>query len=302
MSERTSKRVSRRTLLRYSAAGLAAVGGGSLLAACQTTNPETGQVEAASGGLQQRIDSGEPVRLAIANEPPYTKLESNGNLTGASPDVTKAVLERLGITNVQGVQTDYDSMIPGLNAGRWDVVSAGLFMNKTRCSQVLYASPDIVSTESLAVPPGNPKGLTTVEDIKTKDVTVAALAGSFELKTAKSLGVDEAKLATYPRAPDALQGLSDGRVDAILLPTLSLRALRDQQGGDFEITEPLDAFPKTGAGAAFRKSDEDFHARFNTELEAFKQTEEFERILDKWGFDAKAAREATAEELCATEG
>ncbi|NIJ10898.1 polar amino acid transport system substrate-binding protein [Saccharomonospora amisosensis] len=292
---------SRRALLRYSAVGLAAVGGGSLLAACQTTDPETGQPEGGAG-LQQRVDSGQPLRLAVANEPPYTKLEANGELTGASPDVTKAVLKRMGITNVQGVQTDYDSMIPGLNADRWDIVTAGLFMNKTRCAQVLYASPDIVSTESFAVPKGNPKGLTTVDDLKNKDVTVAVLAGSFELKTAKSLGVDEAKLPTYPRAPDALQGMRDKRVDAILLPTLSLEALKEQQGGDFEITPPLDAFPKTGAGAAFRKSDADFHAKFDAELKKFKQTEEFEQILDKWGFQAKAAREATTEELCATEG
>ena len=292
--------LSRRTLLRYLAGGLAAVGGGSLLAACEVTNPDTGQAEGA--GIQQRIDSGQPVRIAVANEPPYTKLGADGELSGASPDVTKAVLERMGVSAVKGVQTDYDSMIPGLGADRWDIVSAGLFMNKTRCSKVLYASPDIVSNESFAVPAGNPKGLTTVDDVKRSDVVVAVLAGSYELKTAKSLGIEEGKLQTYPKAPDAMQGMSDGRVDAVLLPTLTLRSHKEQYGGDFEITDPLESFPVTGAGAAFRKSDSDFHAKFDAELREFKKTEEFARILEQWGFDAEPSREATTEELCATEG
>lgn len=293
--------LSRRSLLRLSAAGLAAAGGSALLAACQTTNPDTGQ-PAGSGGLQQRVDSGQPVRLAIANEPPYTKLEANGELTGAAPDVAKAVLKRMGITKIEPVQADYDSMIPGLDADRWDIVTAGLFMNKTRCAKVLYSSPDIVSTESFAVPKGNPKGIRTVEDLKNKDITVAVLAGSFELKTAKSLGVDEAKLPTYPLAPDALRGMRDGRVDAVLLPTLSLEAERDQKGGDFDITPPIDSFPTTGAGAAFRKSDKGFFEKYNAEMKALKKTKEFDQILEKWGFSGEAAREATTEELCATEG
>ncbi|WP_232286386.1 ectoine/hydroxyectoine ABC transporter substrate-binding protein EhuB [Saccharomonospora azurea] len=287
-------------MLRYSAVGLAAVGGGSLLAACQTTNPETGQVE--GSGLQQRIDAGQPVRVAVANEPPYTKLEANGELTGASPDITKAVLERMGITEVEGVQTDYDSMIPGLEADRWDIVSAGLFMNTTRCSKVLYAAPDIVSTESFAVPAGNPKKLTSVDAVLDSGAVVAVLAGSYELKTASSLGVPDSQLQTYPKAPDAMQGMSDGRVDAVLLPTLTLESHKAQYGGDFDITEPLDEIPTTGAGAAFRKSDKDFHAKFDAELKKFKETDEFAQLLEEWGFDADASREATTEQLCKTEG
>jgi polar amino acid transport system substrate-binding protein len=285
--------------LRYSAIGLAAVGGGSLLSACSTTDP--GNPQAASG-IAARMENGEPIRIAIGNEPPYTKLETNGEVTGAAPDVAKAVLERMGASDFEGITTPYESMIPGLSAGRWDMIAAGLFMNKSRCAEVLYASPDIVSTESLAVPAGNPKNLNTVDDIKSQDVTVAVLAASFELKTARSLGIPDSKLPTFPLAPDALQGMDAGRVDAILLPTLSLEALKEQQGGDFEITPPLDDFPVTGSGAAFSKTEKDFHARYNKEMEAFKQTPEFAKIMNRWGFDAQAARDATVKELCATEG
>lgn len=302
MPQPEANRISRRDLLRYSAMGLAAVSGGSLLSACSSTDP--GNPESATGGgLSQRVESGEPIRIAIGNEPPYTKLLPDGTVTGAEPDVAKAVLKRLGVNDVEGVQTAYESMIPGLTANRWDMVAAGLFMNQSRCAKVSYTSPVIVSTESFALPPGNPAGIQTIADLKKAgDVKVAVLAASFELKTAKSLGVSESKLQTFPLAPDALQAMQDGRVDAILLPTLSLQALKEQQGGDFTITEPLDEFPTTGSGAAFAPADQQFRDRYNKELEAFKKTPQFVQIMNKWGFDAEAAREATIKELCATEG
>lgn len=300
MTRPHADRISRRDLFRYSALGLAAVGGGSFLTACSTT--DAGNPQSATGGIQARADNGQPIRIAIGNEPPYTQLQANGEVTGAAPDVAKAVLEQMGIEEVEGVTTPYESMIPGLDAGRWDMIAAGLFMNRSRCAEVLYASPDIVSTESLAVPAGNPESIRTLDDIKERGVRVAVLAASFELKTSRSLGVPEANLSTFPLAPDALQGMEAGRVDAILLPTLSLEALKEQQGGDFEITEPLDDFPLTGSGAAFRRSDKAFRDRYNREMEAFKQTPQFDEIMNKWGFDADAAREATIDELCATEG
>lgn len=274
------------------------VAGGTLLSSCSTTEPGGSP----SAGLTQRVEQGQPVRLAIANEPPYTQLLPNGEITGAAPDVAKAVLARMGIENTEGVVTDYNSMIPGLNAGRWDMVTAGLFMDEERCAEVLYSAPVLVSTESFAVPPGNPMNLTTIQDvIDNPDIAIAVLGGSYELRAAQNLGVPEGQLQTYPLAPDALSALSAGRVAAVLLPTLSLEQILNEQGGDFVVTPPLDAIPKTGSGAAFSRSDEDFHGRYNTELLAFKETEEFAAILEKWGFDAEASRTATTEELCAVE-
>lgn len=290
---------SRRTLFRFSLAGAAALGGGTLLGACATTEPGTG---GDATGLSQRVEQGRPVRIAIANEPPYTRLQPDGEITGAAPDVAKAVLRRMGIENVEGVNTDYDSMIPGLDAGRWDIVAAGLFMDEERCARVLYSAPDLVSTESFATPPGNPMNITSVDAVLgNPDISIAVLSGSYELRAAEALEVPDGQLAQYPGATDALQALSVGRVDAVLLPTLSLQEVKDEQGGEFDVTEPLGEIPKTGSGHAFRQSDREFHSRYNRELMAFKETDEFATILDRWGFSAEDSREATTEELCAVE-
>lgn len=282
--------ISRRDMLRYSVAGAAALGGGAFLGACGGGEPVD---------LAARAEQGYPIRLAVANEPPYTVVLPNGKVTGAGPEVAKAVLGRMGIPEVEPQLTAYDSMIPGLRAGRWDMITAGFFMNQKRCARVLYSAPVLVSTESFATAPGNPLGITSIQAVKNNpDITIGALAGSYELGAATSLGIPRERIKTYPGALAGLQALDDGRIDALLLPTLSLRELKEQQGGDFFITEPLEAIATPGSGHAFQDSDQKFHSRYNPELKAFKQTEKFAAILEQWGFSAEAARAATREELC----
>ncbi|MES0885417.1 transporter substrate-binding domain-containing protein, partial [Roseibium sp. SCP14] len=58
-------------------------------------------------------------KIAIANEPPYSSIDGEGNIGGAAPDVARAVLNELGIQNVEAVVVDYGAMIPGLLAGRF---------------------------------------------------------------------------------------------------------------------------------------------------------------------------------------
>src|SRR5690606_36934273 len=121
------------------------------------------------------------LRVAIANEPPYTQVNADGTVTGAEPDILRAVLGTMGIGEIEGVTTPYESMIPGLSAGRWDVVAAGLFMKQSRCDAVAYSEPIIVSTESFGVPVGNPKGIQTIQTVlDDASLKIAVLTGGFE--------------------------------------------------------------------------------------------------------------------------
>lgn len=242
------------------------------------------------------------LRVGIANEPPYTQVNADGTVTGAEPDVLKAVCKRLGIEEVQGIITPYESMIPGLQANRWDVIAAGLFMKQSRCAEVLYSEPVIVSTESFAVPKGNPKKILTVKDVLAdKSLRIAVLPGGFEEGILKNAKVPAAQQVKVNEGRSGIEALRASRVDAFMLPTLSLQALA-KGGADFDITEPVEDAPRTGSGAAFRTSDAAFHEAYNKELAALKATDEFAEILTKWGFDPTVVEGVTAKELCETEG
>lgn len=291
--------VSRRAFL-VRAAGLAA--GLPLavpvLAACSRTAGPAGTASSGLEAIQQRGVA----RLAIANEPPYTLVKADGTISGAAPEVARAVLRKLDI-DVEGVVTPYESMIPGLQARRWDIITAGLFMKRSRCEQVLYSDPDVVSTESFLVPEGNPRSLGAFADVKAQpDLKLVVLSGGYEEGLAKQAGIPTSQLLAVPDARAAMEMLQAGRAEALALPTLSLNQLTEKGAEGFEVTEPLRDVPPTGAGAAFRKEDRDFRDAYNEKFRELKASGEFAKILEPWGFSAEAAESVTTEELCANEG
>jgi polar amino acid transport system substrate-binding protein len=291
-----SSDISRRTLLLGAGAAALAAPVGGILAGCSFTQPGTGQPKSTLDQMKQQGYA----RIAIANEPPYTKVNTDGTVTGAEPDVVAAVLKMMGIPSVQGVVTPYESMIPGLNANRWDIIAAGLFMKQSRCGQIEYSEPEIVSTESFAVAAGNPKKLLTVADIKANPAAkVAVLPGGFEDGALKSQNVPAGQVVNVPDGRSGIEALQAGRADAFFLPTLSLNSLKT---GGIDITPPLSDVQPTGSGAGFRKAEAALVQEYNAKLQPFKQTPEYAQILDKWGFSADAARGVTKQQLCNTSG
>ncbi|MFJ6313725.1 ectoine/hydroxyectoine ABC transporter substrate-binding protein EhuB [Pseudarthrobacter oxydans] len=293
--------ITRRNLLR--GAGTAALGVtvAGWITSCSSVpagNPATG----ATSNLLETAKAQGFIRVGIANEPPYTQVSPDGQVTGCEPDVLRAVCKRLGIDEVQGIITPYESMIPGLNANRWDVIAAGLFMKQSRCSQILYSEPVIVSTESFATPKGNPKSILTVADIIADPaLRIAVLPGGFEEGVLKAANVPANQQLKVNDGRSGLEALKANRADAFMLPTLSLKSLAESDNS-FDITAPVEDAPRTGSGAAFRQGDTSFHEAYNKELAAFKATPEFSEILTKWGFDSTVVEGVTAEELCKTEG
>ena len=71
---------------------------------------------ASAQGLLDRARKGEPIRIGFTNEAPYSSATSDGKLIGSDIVVLTAVLERMGITQFDGVLTQFGSLIPGLKA------------------------------------------------------------------------------------------------------------------------------------------------------------------------------------------
>lgn len=294
--------LSRRTVLRGLGAAAIALPVGAWLTGCSKVDPPAAGAGDSAQALLALGKKQGYLRVGIANEPPYTSVTADGKVTGCEPDVFRAVCKRLGIADIQGIITPYDAMIPGLKANRWDAVTAGLFMKESRCSQVLYSEPVIVSTESFGVKPGNPKKILTVASVlASPDLKIVVLPGSFEEGILKTAKVPDSQMIRINDNRGGVEAVAAGRADAFLLPTLSLQALNKKDKG-FEVTAPVSDAPRTGSGAAFRPGDKAFLAAYNKELEALKATPEFATILKKWGFDPTAVEGVTAAELCKNPG
>ena len=99
-----------------------------------------GAAQAAS--LEEIQESGS-IRIAVANEIPYGYIDPvSGEAMGAGPDVAKHIVEELGVTDIEWITTDFSSLIPGLQADRFDMVAAEMAIIPTRCATVIYSEPN----------------------------------------------------------------------------------------------------------------------------------------------------------------
>lgn len=247
------------------------------------------------------LKSAGTVTIAIGNEPPFTAIAPDGTVSGAAPDVAHAVFEAMGVPKIGAQVIEYGAMIPSLQANRVDAIAAGLFMKPERCAAVAYSEPVLCDAEALLVPKGNPKGFKSYADIAAAgDARLGAPGGGTEEKLALDAGVPRDRVVVVPDPQSGLKMLQDGRIDAYSLPVLSMADLMKKAADpNIEVMAPVQGAPVYCDGVAFNKKDTDLRDAFDVELAKLKQSGEFAKIIEPYGFSAEAAMSTNREALCA---
>lgn len=280
-----------------------------LLAACSGDNGQQDPGENAS--TLERIRESGRVRIGYADEAPFAYMDSaNGRVTGEAPEVAREVLRRLGVRQVEAVLTEFGSLIPGLNAGRFDIIAAGMYILPERCEQVAFSNPTYGVGQAFIVRKGNPLGLHGYHHVaRNPKARLGVVAGAVEQRYARALGVPDERITLFPSPTNALAGVEAQRVDAYAATSLTVQDLADKStaaGGVFvERAQPfeqpvLDGKPVKGYGAfGFRRGDSDLVAAFNQKLAEFIGTPEHRDLVRQFGFTrSELPGDVTAEELC----
>jgi len=242
------------------------------------------------------------IRVGFANEAPYGYATPDGKLTGEAPEVAKAVLAKMGIKEVDGVLTEFGSLIPGLQAGRFDIIAAGMFITPKRCEQVSFSEPSYGIGQAFLVKAGNPQ---SIEDYATiagnDDLKLAVMAGAVESGYAKKAGVEQAQLVVLPDQSSLVKAVQAGRADAAALTALSIADMASKNDG-VESTKPFGEVAgesvKGHGGFAFRKEDKELYEAFNAELKKFIGTPEHIALVTPHGFGEGYLPNKTTAELC----
>jgi polar amino acid transport system substrate-binding protein len=244
--------------------------------------------------------------VGFANEKPYAYATPDGKVTGEAVEIAKTILSRLGINDINPVLTEFGSLIPGLKAKRFDIITAGMYITPERAKQVDFANPEYSIGEAIAVKKGNPLDIHSYVDVKNNpDVKVAVMNGAIEVEYMKKVGVAKDQIVLVPDQPSAVAALQSGRVDVITMTGPSLQAILEsakdsslERVMDFE--QPvIDGKSVRGYGAAvFRKEDDDFREAYNAELKKLMESGELLEILNQFGFtEQELPGDKTAEEL-----
>jgi polar amino acid transport system substrate-binding protein len=278
--------LSRRGFLSRSAAvgGLLVVPG--LLSACSKTDSGT---TTGTGALDKLRKQGF-VRVAYANEAPYGYTEG-GKLKGEAPTLHQQIFKALGVDTLKPTLAEFDGLIPGLQAGKYDVVSAGMAITPDRCANALFSEPEFISPTAMMVKKGNPKNITDLASAKKAGVVIGVMAGAVEGSYAEGAGIAKDKIKTLQKPQDGADAVTGGRIDAFLLTGISLRWLAKTNSGT-EVTAAfvpeLKGKPQySPGGAVFKKGNEALRDAFNTQLKKITADKaRYVRLLQPYGFGA----------------
>lgn len=256
-------------------------------------------------GDEASADSGEEtITVAIAGEEPYSYLNDDGEPEGATIALAEEIFGEMGYS-VEAELTDWDSLIPGLNADRYEAVSAGMSILPERCEQASFAEPEIMYTTALLVEEGNPLGVENLNDVAEamesgEDITLATLSSGIEAGYVEELGIEAEGVGS---ADDGVDMVTGGRADVFALTAISLSEMAGDMDG-YEVTEgfvhDMDGVMQYGAGSTVFPQDSDMLEEYNEHLAELKESGELLEIIGEYGFTEAEIPPAdlTAEALC----
>lgn len=253
-------------------------------------------------GLLDKLRASKKVRVGVANQPPFSGITPDGKLIGMAPTVCQAILNRLGIPEMEGTIATYGELVPGMMAGRWDFIAASLTITQQRCAQVSFSDPilfdggSIVSLKGAIADP--PK---TLADLIARKFTVGVQAGGNHSRVLQAAGIEPANLLQFTSDVSIIDGLVAKRIQIAYASSAGMRNTYRQRKLEVDMTFPVADDPVNGSACAFRPTDTDLHTAFQEQLGLMKTSGEWQKLAASFGFDIPQEMERlTAQQLCTT--
>ena len=184
--------------------------GSSSAAASSTTSSGASGAAAAGSDLLSTIQSRGTLIVALEGAwQPWSYHDESDTLVGYDVEVSRAIAEKLGV-EPEYVESDWDSLFAGMDAGRYDLVCNGVEVTDERSKTYDFTTPYGYIHTALAVKKDNDT-ITSFEDLEGK-TTANSLASTY-MELAESYGATVQGIDTLE---ETIQLLTAGRIDATL--------------------------------------------------------------------------------------
>ena len=192
---------------------------------------------------------------------------------GFEADVAEVLAAELGL-EARFVQNQWDSLIPGLKRGDYDVVINGLEITDDRKAEVEFSEPYYLTYEALTVRK-NTYDIASLADLKGRKA--GTLKGALaERLLAATPGVN---VVGYDTQTMLYDDLALGRIDAVLLD----HPAAVYYGIDPRLKNLPGQYGRMAYGAALRKGDTQRAAKVNAAIERLIKSGKLREIYERWG-------------------
>jgi len=221
----------------------------------------------------------EKLRMGIeAAYPPFNNKDASGNVVGFDRDIGDALCAKMKV-ECSVVTSDWDGIIPALNAKKFDFLVSSLSITDERKQAVDFTDP-YYSNKLQFIAPKGVDFKTDKDSLKGKSIGTqrATLAGTW-LEDNYGSDID---IKLYDTQENAYLDLVAGRIDGILADKyVNYEWLKSKDGQNYEFKgEPVVESDKIGI--AVRKGDDALRTQLNTALKEIIADGTYKKINDKY--------------------
>ena len=208
--------------------------------------------------------------------PPFNNKNESGQVVGFDYDIAMALCAKMK-AECEVVTSDWDGIIPALNAKKFDFIVSSLSITDERKQAVDFTDP-YYSNKQQFVASKEVDFKTDIDSLKSKQLgTQRATQAATWLED--NVGGD---IKLYDTQENAYLDLASGRVDALLADKYAIYDwLKSEPGLQYEFKgEPINDSDKVGI--ALRKNDDTLRNKLNRALKEIKEDGTYKKINDKY--------------------
>ena len=220
-------------------------------------------------------------KLKIGTEgayPPFNLIDASGKVGGFDVEIAQALCAKMG-AECEVVTSDWDGIIPALNAKKFDFLAASMSITEERKQAVDFTDAYYTNKLQFIAPKGS-DFKTDKASLKGKVIGAqrATIAGTW----LEDNLADTVEIKLYDTQENAYLDLSSGRLDGVLADKfVNWEWLKSDAGKDFEFKgEPV--FDNDKIAIAVRKGNDELRERLNKALAEIVADGTYKQINDKY--------------------
>jgi polar amino acid transport system substrate-binding protein len=189
--------------------------------------------------------------------PPYNFINDAGEVAGFEREFGDELCKRAGLT-CEWVTNDWDSIIPNLQSGNYDVIIAGMSITDER--------EEVIDFSQGYLPPTSSAYLALSADVDLMSGPVAAQTSTIQAAFVAENGMT---LVEYATPEETVAAVKNGEAVAVLADKDYLVPIAAESGGELVLLERTEAIGG-GVGLGFRDSDDDLRGKFDAAIKSMK--------------------------------
>jgi polar amino acid transport system substrate-binding protein len=205
--------------------------------------------------------------------PPYNFINDAGEVDGFEREMGDELCKRASLT-CEWVTNDWDSIIPNLQSGNYDVIIAGMSITDER--------DKVIDFTQNYIPPAASSYLALTPDVDIKGGVVAAQVGTIQAGYVAESG---ATLLEFATPDETVAAVRNGEADAVFADKDYLAPIAAESEGKLVLLAD-EVQLGGGVGMGLRESDKELKAKFDTAIQSMKDDGSLNAMIKKWFGDA----------------